>query len=60
MKTCIVRIGNSQGILIPQPLLEQSGLRGEVEISAQGDSLIIRPARKPRIGWATASPRKLE
>ena len=45
MKTRIVRIGNSQGIRIPKPLLEQTGLRGEVEISAQDDSLIIRPAR---------------
>ena len=54
MKTRIVRIGNSQGIRIPKPLLEQTGLRGEVEISAQDDSLIIRPARQPRTGWAAA------
>jgi antitoxin MazE len=54
MKTRIVRIGNSQGIRIPKPLLEQTGLRGEVEISAQGDSLIIRPARWPRKGWIAA------
>ena len=54
MKTRIVRIGNSQGIRIPKLLLEQTGLRGHVEISAQDDSLIIRPARKPREGWAAA------
>lgn len=54
MKTRIVRIGNSQGIRIPKSLLEQTGLRGEVEISAQDDSLIIRPARQPRTGWAAA------
>ncbi len=54
MKTRIVRIGNSQGIRIPKPLLEQTGLRGEVEISAQDDCLIIRPARQPRTGWAAA------
>jgi antitoxin MazE len=54
MKTHIVRIGNSQGIRIPKPLLEQTGLRGEVEISAQKDSLIIRPAKRPRAGWAAA------
>lgn len=54
MKTRIVRIGNSQGIRIPKPLLEQTGLRGEVEIIAQDDSLIIRPARRPRAGWAAA------
>ena len=31
MKSRIVRIGNSQGIRIPKPLLEQTGLHGEVE-----------------------------
>ncbi len=54
MKTRIVKIGNSQGIRIPKPLLEQTGLRGEVEMVAQDGSLIIRPARRPREGWAAA------
>ena len=54
MKTHVVRIGNSQGIRIPKPLLEQTGLKGEVEITAQDDSLMIRPVRKPRDGWAAA------
>jgi antitoxin MazE len=54
MRTRIVRIGNSQGIRIPKPLLEQTGLRDEVEVSVQDDALIIRPARKPRAGWADA------
>jgi antitoxin MazE len=47
-------IGNSQGICIPKPLLEQTGLCGEVEICAQDDTLIVRPARRPRAGWAAA------
>ena len=54
MKARIVRIGNSQGIRIPKPLLDQTGLSGEVEISAQDDTLIIRPARRPREGWAAS------
>jgi antitoxin MazE len=54
MKTRIVRIGNSRGIRIPKPLLEQTGLRGEVEITARDNSLVIRPASKPRAGWAEA------
>jgi antitoxin MazE len=52
MKTRIVRIGNSQGIRIPKPLLEQLGLEGDVQLDVQGDSLVIRPSRKPREGWA--------
>jgi antitoxin MazE len=54
MKSRVVRIGNSRGIRIPKLLLEQTGLRGEVEISADGDTLVIRPARGPRTGWAAA------
>ncbi len=54
MKTRIVPIGNSQGIRIPKPLLEQTGLRGEVEIHVENNSLVIRPLKKPRQGWAAA------
>ncbi|HET6879846.1 MAG TPA: AbrB/MazE/SpoVT family DNA-binding domain-containing protein [Pirellulales bacterium] len=54
MKTRLVRIGNSQGIRIPKTLIEQSGLRDEVEITMKGNSLIIRPASNPREGWAEA------
>ena len=52
MKTRIVSIGNSKGIRIPKPLLEETGLHGEVDIRANGNSLVIRPATKPRAGWA--------
>ncbi len=54
MKTRIVRIGNSRGVRIPKPLLEQAGLNGDVEIRAENGSLVIRPARKPREGWDAA------
>ena len=54
MKTRIVPIGNSHGIRIPKPLLEQTGLSGEVEISAEDDALVVRPVKKPRAGWAAA------
>ena len=54
MKTRIVPIGNSHGIRIPKPLLELTGLSGEVEISAENDGLVIRPVKKPRANWAVA------
>jgi antitoxin MazE len=60
MKTHIVRIGNSRGIRIPKALLEQTGLSGEVEIRAQNGSLVIKPARKPRAGWAAAFEKMAE
>jgi antitoxin MazE len=54
MKTRLIRIGHAQGIRIPRALLDQTGLRGEVEITAENGSLVIRSARKPREGWAAA------
>ena len=35
MKTRIVRIGNSQGVRIPKPLLDQAGLPTDVELQAE-------------------------
>jgi len=57
LKTRIVRIGNSQGVRIPKPLLEQSGLKGEVELEVQDQQIIIRSADPPRRGWAEAFER---
>jgi antitoxin MazE len=54
VRTRIVRIGNSQGIRIPKPLLEQSGIHTEVEIEVHGDRLIIRAAPRLRVGWDEA------
>jgi antitoxin MazE len=54
MKTRIVRIGNSQGIRIPKPLLEAAGLQGEVDLTSSRGGLLIRPAHSPRAGWAEA------
>ncbi len=51
IKTRIVKIGNSRGIRIPKPVLDQVGLRTEVEIVVQRDQLTIRSASRPRDGW---------
>ncbi|NQT83120.1 AbrB/MazE/SpoVT family DNA-binding domain-containing protein [bacterium] len=54
MKSRIVKIGNSQGIRIPKPLIEQTGLGEEVEIQVEKNRLIIGPAARPREGWDAA------
>lgn len=54
MKTRIVRIGNSRGVRIPKPLLEQSGLGDEVELEAEAGRIIIRAVREPRRDWPEA------
>ncbi len=47
----IVKIGNSRGIRIPRTLLEQAGLTDEVEMTVEGNSLVIRSTHSPRKGW---------
>ena len=55
MKTRIVSIGNSQGVRIPKPLLEQAGLDGEVELHAEQGRIVIAALRRARAGWAEAA-----
>ena len=51
IKTHLVKIGNSQGVRIPKPLLEQVGLSGEVQIEVDNDRLILSSAAGSRQGW---------
>jgi antitoxin MazE len=54
MRARLVQIGNSQGIRIPKPILEQVGLAGEVELTVQNGSLVVAPVHAARAGWETA------
>lgn len=52
----IRRLGNSHGILIPKPVLNQAGLSDQVEMQIEGNTLVLRkPAAPVRSGWADAS-----
>jgi len=54
MKSQIIQIGNSQGIRIPKVLLEESGLKGEVDLEIHAEGVLIRNIEKPRAGWDEA------
>jgi antitoxin MazE len=54
MRARIVKIGNSQGIRIPKPLLEQTGIMDDVELEVEQNQIIIRPVSNPRDGWDDA------
>ncbi|HVX41359.1 MAG TPA: AbrB/MazE/SpoVT family DNA-binding domain-containing protein [Gemmatimonadaceae bacterium] len=51
----IVAIGNSHGVRIPKPLLEQAGLGGEVELHAEHGRIVIVAPKEARAGWAEAA-----
>jgi antitoxin MazE len=59
----IRQIGNSQGVVIPKPILAQLGLNAEAgaEMTVEGDALVLRRSAKPaRKGWAAAARRIAE
>ena len=55
MKTKIVRIGNSRGVRIPKPLLEQAGLETEVRLRLVEGGIVIEAIGPAREGWAEAA-----
>ena len=58
MQVSIRKMGNSQGILIPKPILKQLGLVDAADLQVNGNVIEIRPLkRNPREGWAQDSQR---
>lgn len=60
MRTRLVAIGNSRGIIIPPAIIERCRLGGEIEMDVQEDCVIVCSARKPRAGWEAAMERMHE
>jgi antitoxin MazE len=54
MKAELVRIGNSRGIRIPKPLIEECGLGETVELRVVGQRIVVSPVLAPRAGWEEA------
>jgi len=51
----LVKIGNSQGIRIPKPLIQQAHLEGkELDIQVVNQGILITPSKKPRENWKNA------
>jgi len=56
MRIAIRKIGNSKGMILPTPLLNQAGLTDEAEVTIEDGAIVVRPPAKPvRTGWAKAS-----
>lgn len=54
MRTSLVAIGNSRGVRIPKPLIEQCGLEREIEMSVKDGAIVLQAPRKVREGWDMA------
>jgi antitoxin MazE len=55
VKTKLVPIGNSRGVRIPKPLLEQAGLEDDVELRVVEGGIMVCGAGVRRAGWAEAA-----
>ncbi|OGX85385.1 AbrB/MazE/SpoVT family DNA-binding domain-containing protein [Hymenobacter glacialis] len=52
MNTRLIRVGNSQGIVLPRKLLQQYHLVGEVDLQPTAEGLLIKPVvKRRRQGW---------
>jgi antitoxin MazE len=59
----IRQIGNSQGVVIPKPILAQLGLTSKAgaEMTVEDGALVLRrPANQARTGWADAAKKIAE
>ena len=57
MKTTLIPIGNSRGVRIPKPFIQQCGLTEQVEMDVQDNMIVIHAPRQPRSGWGPAFAR---
>ena len=54
MRARVIKIGNSQGLRIPKPILDQTGIVDDVEIEVERNQIIVRPVKNIRAGWDAA------
>lgn len=51
----LIKIGNSQGIRIPKPLIEQASLEGkELKLQIVNNGILVAPKKGVREGWKEA------
>jgi antitoxin MazE len=60
MKTKIIRIGNSQGVRIPKPLIEESGITEEIEMILRDNEIVLRSAKTIRKDWEASFEKMAE
>jgi antitoxin MazE len=63
MKSAIRKMGNSHGVIIPKPILDEIGAKpnDQVDVSISRGKIVVTPIKPhPREGWAEASKRLRE
>jgi antitoxin MazE len=51
MRLKVIQVGNSKGIRIPKTILDEYGIKDEVEVDLKAEGISIKPLNKPRENW---------
>ena len=43
MRTRLIKIGNSRGVRLPKPLIEEAGLTDQVDVTVKNGAIIVAP-----------------
>lgn len=55
------RVGNSKGVILPYPVLQQVGIDNEIDMEIIEGAIVLRPAKQhPRSGWDEAFAKAAE
>jgi antitoxin MazE len=55
MLVSLIKVGNSKGIRLPKAVIEQAGLKDEIDMEIKDGKIILSSARPARTGWAAAA-----
>lgn len=58
MRAAVRKMGNSSGVIIPKPILNELGVKAgdEIEMTLEAGRVVLAPVQPhPRAGWAEAS-----
>lgn len=51
MRVKLIKIGNSMGIRLPQPVIKECSFEGELELVVRQGGVVLTPIMKRRQGW---------
>jgi antitoxin MazE len=63
MRAALRKMGNSSGVIIPKPLLQQIGVEpgDDLDLSLKEGQIVLSPVkRSPRQGWAESAKKIAE
>lgn len=55
MHANLVKIGNSKGVRLPKAVIEQAGIKDDIDMEIKDGKIILSSARPARTGWEAAA-----